>query len=85
MKRKDLRKEIVKVLEGKKKKEKFYPIIFLCKDDLRSVFEGNQRALKVIDEMSDDEMEYFFKKFVDCLESSYFWDDLKTCFEDRYL
>jgi len=65
--------------------EKFYAIGYLCKDDLRGLFKENKKALKVINEMDGDEIKYFLRKFLDVLESITFWDDLKVCFEERYL
>ena len=65
--------------------DKFYPVIELCKDDLRAEFQDNKKALNKINKMTDDEMVYFMGKLADSLQSSCFWETLKIVFEDRFL
>lgn len=60
----------------------FYPIGYLCKDDLRDLFRNNKKAIRKIDKMSDDDMRRLMEKFLDTLESNMFWNDLKIVFEE---
>ena len=43
--------------------ETFWVAVLICKDDLREIFKGNKLATKLIDELSDDDMDYFANKY----------------------
>lgn len=67
------------------KEEKYYVITRLHKDDIRGIFNGNKEALKVIDDMTDDDMERLCSKLEDDYCNQLFWDSLRVIFEDRFL
>jgi len=65
-------------------KQEFYEVLSICKDDLREQFKDNPKALKKIDKMNGEDMEYFARKLGNVLTEDY-WTYLKIIFEDRFL
>lgn len=64
---------------------KMYTITSVCKDDLRGIFKDNTEALKRIEDMTDDEMEYLARKLADDYCNQLYWDSLRIIFEDRFM
>jgi hypothetical protein len=65
--------------------EGFYPITSLSKDDLRGMFRGDRKALKRINEMTDDEMKTLASKMADDYCEQLYWSSLQILFESKFL
>lgn len=64
--------------------EKSYPVLSLRKDDIRDLFSGNQKALKLINRLDDSYMEYLANKLCDLiLDDGSFWIGLKLLIEAK--
>ncbi|RLF28005.1 MAG: hypothetical protein DRN05_04805 [Thermoplasmata archaeon] len=63
-------------------KEDFFVITRLHKDDLRKLFKDNKKALEVIDELDEGEMQYIADKLANDYLEQLYWDSLKTIFEE---
>ena len=68
-----------------KQEKEFFEVVAVSKDDIRSLFKGNKKALKIIDSMTDDDMEYLARKFGDAICGDEYYNTLKIVFEDRFL
>lgn len=64
--------------------EGFYEVKSVCKDDVRSLFKDNPKALEKIDSLTDVDMNYLASKFGDALSEDAF-TILKIVFEERFL
>ena len=63
-------------------KEDFFVITRLHKDDLRKLFKDNKKALEVIDELDEGEMQYIADKLANDYLEQLYWDSLRTIFEE---
>ena len=59
-----------------------FVITRLHKDDLRKLFKDNKKALEVIDELDEGEMQYIADKLANDYLEQLYWDSLKTIFEE---
>jgi hypothetical protein len=63
---------------------KFYTCLRLHKDDLRSEFEEDAEALKLIDGLTDAQMTALSKKIGEaCCENDTFWSVIRSDIEDK--
>jgi len=65
--------------------EKFYPITKVCKQDLRNLFKGDEKALKKIEGLDDDDMTRLAEKMADDYLEQLYWQSLKIIFENYFL
>ena len=65
--------------------DKYFVITRLHKEDLRGLFKDNEKALKIIDELGDADMEHLAEKMADDYLEQLYWSSLKTLFEDLYM
>jgi len=59
-----------------------FVITRLHKDDLRKLFKDNKKALEVIDELDEGEMQYIADKLANDYLEQLYWDSLRTIFEE---
>jgi len=69
----------------KKQAEGCYQITSVCKDDLRDTFRDNPKALKRINEMTENEMATLASKMADSYIEDCYWSDLKIIFKGIFL
>ena len=62
-------------------KEIDYPVISICKNDLKHVFKGNEKRLHQIENLTDMEMKRFADDLQDGLFECGYWDACKSVFE----
>jgi hypothetical protein len=63
-------------------KEKYYVVLRLHKDDIRSEFEGQLDIQKKIDKMTDAQMKNLARKIGEaCCENGTYWDAIRDEFE----
>lgn len=61
------------------KKEKFYRVLRLHRDDLKAEFEGSPKTLKYIENLSEAKLEALARKIgEDCCESGVFWNSIRN-------
>ena len=72
-------------MEEQRNEEKFYPITRLCKQDLRNEYKGDEKALKKIEELDDEDMKRLAEKMADDYLEQLYWSSLKTIFEEHFL
>ncbi len=64
----------------------FWVAVLISKDDLRAIFKGNKLAIKLIDKLSDDDMDYFASKYGDALTDLADWEEVaEISFKSRFL
>ena len=65
--------------------DKYFVITRLHKEDLRGLFKDNKKALKIIDNLSDSDMEHLAEKMANDYLEQLYWSSLRTLFEDLYM
>jgi len=63
------------------KKEIDYPVISICKNDLRYVFKGDKKRQEQIKNLTDSEMRSFAYHLQDGLFECGYWDIVESVFE----
>lgn len=64
----------------------FWVAVLISKDDLRAIFKGNKLAIKLIDKLSDDDMDYFAKKYGDAIVEAEDLDEMaEISFKSMFL
>ena len=67
-----------------KEREKLFPITSVCKDDLRAIF-SDEKTLKIINEMTTDDMMTLADKMADDYCNQLFSDSLRIIFTERFM
>jgi len=62
-------------------KEIDYPVISICKNDLKYVFKGNKKRQEQIKKLKDVEMRSFVDHLQDGLFECGYWDIVENVFE----
>jgi len=68
-----------------KPNSEFCPVIAICREDLQEAYKDDPQALRIIEIMSDSDMENFASELQDALFDSCFWPIFKTVFEEKFL
>lgn len=81
-----VKREVKNYSDAKKiKKERHYEVIYLTKKQLLDIFKDDEKALKRINKMSDDDLEYLsgrYSGYIDLLKGKDMKNILKMVFED---
>ena len=62
-------------------KEKSYVVTEVCKDDLREAFRGKAKMRKIIDELTDEQMQRIARKMEDDYVEQLFWGSVRDIVE----
>lgn len=54
----------------------------LCKDDIKEVYEGDEAALKFIENLDEADLKYIAEKMADAYLDSLYWVSLRTVVDE---
>jgi hypothetical protein len=77
----DKQQEIDLAINSLNQNKEFFPITFVCKDDIRHAFGDDAQAQKIIIKMDDGDMETLASKLADDYCDQLYWDSLKVIVE----
>ena len=69
------------LLDFDKNDEKSYVVTSVCKDDLREAFRGKAKMRKIIDELTDEQMQRIARKMEDDYVEQLFWGSVRDIVE----